>query len=174
VEDGGDGDDGGKVMEFADEMECLSSETFSRLVRSSDKRIKMSKAIRPEHLKLLRPLEAELKQAVKLQEAQAAEVAMKAIQKLLIPYGANHYRLLECRLWYFESQFDANHITNAESGFQGIATRAREGTRLSLEALFFLGLCYLRQKRIPDAKTKFRLVFAKLNEITSSDTNSSL
>ena len=47
----------------------------------------MSKIIRPEHLKLLRPLEAELKQAVKLQEPQAAEAAMKAIQTLLTPYG---------------------------------------------------------------------------------------
>lgn len=131
---------------------------------------KMSKAIRPEHLKQLRPLEAELKQAVKLQEPEAAEAAMKAIQTLLAPYGSNHHRLLECRLWYFESQFDANHIFNAEAGFQGIATRAGAGTRLSLEALFFLGLCYLRQKRIPDAKTKFRKVFAKLNEITSSET----
>lgn len=130
----------------------------------------MTKAIRPEHLKLLRPLEAELKQAVKLQEPQAAEAAMKAIQKLLTPYGVNHHRLLECRLWYFESEFDANHISNAESGFQGIATRARDGTRLSLEALFFLGLCYLRQKKTADAKTKFRIVFAKLNEIPSPET----
>jgi hypothetical protein len=49
----------------------------------------MNKAIRPEHLKQLRPLEAELKQAVKLQEPQAAEAAMKAIQVLLTPYGSN-------------------------------------------------------------------------------------
>ncbi len=130
----------------------------------------MNKAIRSEHLKQLRPLEAELKQAVKLQEPQAAEAAMKAIQVLLTPYGSNHHRLLECRLWYFESQFDANHISNAESGFQGIVTRARDGTRLSVEALFFLGLCYLRQKKIIEAKTKFRIVFAKLNEISSPET----
>lgn len=114
----------------------------------------MSKALRPEHLKQLRPLETELKQAVKLQEPQTAEAAMKAIQVLLTPYGSTHHRLLECRLWYFESQFDANYLSNAESGFQGIATRARDGTRLSLEALFFLGLCYLRQKRTPEAKGK--------------------
>lgn len=132
--------------------------------------IKMGKAIQSDHLKQLRPLEAQLTQAVKLQEPQAAEAAMKAIQKLLSVYGSNHHRLLECRLWYFESQFDANHISVAESGFQGIATRARDGTRLSLEATFFLGLCYLRQKRIPDAKAKFRIVFAKLNEIPSAET----
>jgi hypothetical protein len=95
---------------------------------------------------------------------------MTAIQKLLTPYGSNHHRLLECRLWYFESQFDANHISNAESGFQGIATRARDGTRLFLEASFFLGLCYLRQKRTPEAKKKFRIVFTKLNEIQSPET----
>jgi hypothetical protein len=119
----------------------------------------MSKAIQREHLRRLRPLETELKQAVKLQEPQVAEAAMKAIQELLTPYGTNHHRLLENRLWYFESQFDANHISHAESGFQGIATRARDGTRLSVEALFFLGLCYLRRKRIPEAKAKFRIVF---------------
>jgi len=51
----------------------------------------MSKAIQPEHLKQLRPLQAQLKQAVKLQEPQAAESAMKAIQKLLTPYGRSVY-----------------------------------------------------------------------------------
>jgi hypothetical protein len=40
------------------------------------KRNYMSKAIRPEHLKQLRPLETELKQAVKLQEPEAAEPAI--------------------------------------------------------------------------------------------------
>lgn len=130
----------------------------------------MGKTIQSDHLKLLRPLEAQLKQAVKLQEPQAAEAAMLSIQRLLNPYGANHHRLLECRLWYFESQFDAKHISVAESGFQGIATRARDGTRLSLEATFFLGLCYLRQKRIPEAKKKFEIVFAGLNKISSAET----
>ncbi len=130
----------------------------------------MSKAIRSEHLKLLRPLEAELKRAVKAQEAPAAEVAMKAIQQLLEPYGSSHHRLLECRLWYFESQFDANHLATAESGFQGITKRAREGSRLFLEASFFLALCHLRQKRTAEAKPLIRKVLARFNKIQSPDT----
>jgi hypothetical protein len=132
--------------------------------------LEMSKAIRPEHLELLRPLEVELKRAVKAQEAPAAEAAMSSIQKLLEQYGASHHRLLECRLWYFESQFDANHITTAESGFLGISKRAREGSRLFLEASFFLALCHLRQKRKSEAKQLIRKVLGGLNKIPSPDT----
>jgi hypothetical protein len=130
----------------------------------------MSKAIQQEHLKQLRPLEAKLKQAVKLQDAPAAETVMQAIQNLLAPYGSGHHRLLECRLWYFESQFDANHIAVAESGFKGITSRAGAGSRLRLEASFFLGLCYLRQKQVAKAKIEFHVVFAQLNNISSADT----
>jgi hypothetical protein len=130
----------------------------------------MGRAIAKKHLKQLQPLEAELKRLVKLHQEDAAELVFTQIQKLLQPYGVNHPRLLECRLWYFESQFDANHIANAESGFTGIVARASRSSRLRVEALMFLGLCYLRQKRTRDAKAKFKEVFQQLDKIKSTQT----
>jgi hypothetical protein len=134
----------------------------------------MPRAIRPEHLKQLRPLEDQLKKSVKGHDLEAAERAMEEIIRLLAPYGPAHHRLLECRLWYFEAMFDANHITVAESGFQGIVQRAPKTSRLFIEGSFFLALCFLRQKRLKEAKPLFRIVFQNLNTISSSETRNFL
>lgn len=138
---------------------------FGRTLKSSS----MSRAIRPEHLEELRPLEEKLKRAQNTGCVSEAEEAMKAIQRLLNPYG-NHHRLLECRLWYFETLLDANQTAFAESGFSGIRQKTNRRTRLYLEATFFLAVCYLRQKKIPLAKTFIREVLAELNKEQSPDT----
>lgn len=130
----------------------------------------MRKRISAEHLEQLRPVEDALKEAVLRQDSAAATTAMQTIQTILSPYGPKHYRILECRLWYFESVFDANDIATAESGFSGIAQRASPESALFIEASFFLALCLLRQKRIPEAKARLRLVFERLNTITSAET----
>src|SRR4051812_44161865 len=107
--------------------------------------------IRPEHLKRLRPLEAKLKAAVRAGSVSNATALMHEIQDLLSPYG-HHSRLLECRLWYFESVLNANQVSIAESGFQGINKRANKGSRLYLESSFFVAVCLLRQKKVREAK----------------------
>jgi hypothetical protein len=129
----------------------------------------MSKAILPEHLERLRPLEEKLRRAQSTGSVSDAKDAMRAIQQLLKPYG-NHHRLLECRLWYFETLLDANQTIIAESGFSGIRQKANKKTRLYLEATFFLSVCYLRQKQIQLAKTFLREVLAELNKEESSET----
>jgi hypothetical protein len=64
----------------------------------------VKKAINREHLEQLKPLESQLKQETKRGDIEAAANTMKAIIKLLSPYGNNHHRLLESKLWYFECQ----------------------------------------------------------------------
>jgi len=88
---------------------------------------------------------------------------------IAVPYGADHHRLLECRLWYFESVFDANDITTAESGFHGIAQRASAGSALFVEASFFIALCIFGRNEFR-RQGRFRVVFEQLNTITSAQT----
>lgn len=94
---------------------------------------------------------------------------MNKIKALLKPYG-DHHRLLECKLWYFETLLDANQPIIAESGFGGILQKAGKDTRLYVEASFFLGICLLRQKKIAKAKALLRRVLKELNKIQSPDT----
>jgi hypothetical protein len=129
----------------------------------------MSAAIRPEHLKELHGLELKLKIAARVGNLPGAEEAMREIKTLLKSYG-DHHRLLECKLWFFETLLDANQPDVAESGFEGIRQKAGKGTRLYIEASFFLGICLLRQKKIAKAKELLRRVLKELNKIQSPDT----
>jgi hypothetical protein len=73
-------------------------------------------------------------------------------------------------LWYFETLLDTNQTANAEAGFYGIRNKANKQTRLYLEASFFLAICYLRQKRIREAKPLLRGVLAGLNKEQTAPT----
>jgi hypothetical protein len=65
---------------------------------------------------------------------------------------------------------DANNTALAESGFHGIRRKAHKKKRLRIEATFFLGICYLRQKKLQEAKTVLRIVLSALNQEKSSKT----
>jgi hypothetical protein len=123
----------------------------------------MADPISSEVLARLRPLEKQLKFAQKCGSVEDAELAMQEIQNLLKSYK-DHHRLLECKLWYFETLLDANHTAVAESGFVSIRRKAARNTRLYLESTFFLSVCFLRQKRINEAKPLFKEVLIALNK----------
>lgn len=128
------------------------------------------KPISRNHLAALRPLERTLKQACSQHDGVQAESALKEIHALLAGYGVRHPRMLEARLWYFESLLDTNHVAVAESGFISIREKARAGGRLRIEATFLLSVALLRQKKISEAKANFRSVLKDLNKISSPDT----
>lgn len=89
---------------------------------------------------------------------------------MLTDYGVRHPRMLECRLWYFESVLDSNHAAVAESGFVSISQKAAAGSRLRIEARFLLAVALLRQRKIAEAKAHFRSVLKDLNKISSANT----
>ena len=126
----------------------------------------MSLPIPKEILPRLRELEAELQVAVKRGRLEEAKRAVHNIQGLF-PNDRRHHRLLRAKLWAFEACLDANELSLAETGFIGIRKLASDQTRLYLEATAFLGICYLRQKRIEKAKPLVRETIRKARNIKS-------
>ncbi|MFZ1220227.1 MAG: hypothetical protein WAO00_13110 [Chthoniobacterales bacterium] len=128
------------------------------------------KPISRSHLASLRPLERTLKDACTRHDIVQAEATLKEIHALLADYGVKHPRMLEARLWYFESLLDSNHVSVAESGFVSIREKSPVGGRLRIEATFLLSVALLRQRKTSDAKAHFRSVLKNLNKISSSKT----
>jgi hypothetical protein len=121
------------------------------------------------HLAALRPLEAELKNAVALGEPEAAIEAAAKIQSLF-DFDRSHHRLLRAKLWAFEACVDANRLSYAERGLIGINKLAGTKTRLALEAGALLAVVLLRQKKSNEAKRLIREVIANINNIKSDRT----
>ncbi|MEX2515940.1 MAG: hypothetical protein WD572_03370 [Gammaproteobacteria bacterium] len=117
----------------------------------------------------LRPLEGALQSAVRSGQAETAIEIATQIQSLF-PNDRQHHRLLRAKLWAFEACLDANRITYAANGFIGIRKLSGHTTRLYLEASSLLAVCYLRQKKIPDAKKLISSVVKSINNITSDRT----
>lgn len=122
-----------------------------------------------EQLKALRPLEGKLKAAVRSASTETAVEIAGQIQSLF-PNDRKHHRLLRAKLWAFEACLDANRLNYAESGFVGIRKLSGNTTRLYLESSSLLAVCYLRNKKVTEAKRLIREVVGKLNNISSDRT----
>lgn len=116
----------------------------------------------------LRPLEERLKSAVANGSVETAIELTIEIQSLFD--DRKHHRLLKAKLWAFEAALDANRLDYAVRGFIGVRELSSKGTRINLEATSLLAICYLRQKKIPDAKRLIRSVVKNINSITSDRT----
>jgi hypothetical protein len=123
----------------------------------------------PSQLQLLRPLEIELQEAVKLGESETAIELASQIQTLFSS-DRHHHRLLRAKLWAFESCLNDNRTPFAESGFIGIRSFSSPSTRLYVEATALLAICMLRQKKIAEAKNLIKDAIGKINNITSDQT----
>jgi hypothetical protein len=118
----------------------------------------------------LKPLEIELKNAVRSGDTdKAIEIATK-IQGLFPNEWRTHHRLLRAKLWAFESCLDANRISYAQRGFIGIRKLSASNTRLYLEASSLLAVCHLRSKDTSSAKFLIKEVIEKINNIGSETT----
>ncbi|MDB6013961.1 MAG: hypothetical protein JWL65_6211 [Gammaproteobacteria bacterium] len=120
-------------------------------------------------LTALRQLETKLLKAVR---TGANERAIEIASEIQTLFGSDrrHPRLLRAKLWTFESCLDAQRLTFAESGLVGVRGLAGLKTRLHLEASSLLAVCYLRQKRVTDAKRLIREVINNIDNINSSRT----
>jgi len=120
-------------------------------------------------LTALRPLEAQLREAVAQAESEkAVEIAGKI--QALFPDDRKHHRLLRAKLWAFEACVDANRLSYAETGLIGVRKLASPSTRLYLEASALLAVALLRQKKIADSKKIIREVISNINNIASDRT----
>lgn len=128
-----------------------------------------AKKLTDDQLAALRPLERRLKEAVRAGAPENA-VEIAAEIQTLFPHDRRHHRLLRAKLWAFEACMDANRLTYATNGFVGVRKLAGASTRLYLEASSLLAICYLRQKKISQAKRLIREVVGKINNITSDRT----
>lgn len=118
----------------------------------------------------IRPLEIELKHAVRSGDTdKAIELATK-IQGIFPNEWRKHHRLLRAKLWAFESCLDANRISYAQRGFIGIRKLSASNTRLYLEASSLLAVCHLRSKDTSAAKSLIKEVIEKINNISSERT----
>lgn len=120
----------------------------------------------------IRPLEEKLLVAVRAGATERAIEIATELQALYAP-DRRHPRLLRAKLWMFESCIDSQRLTYAEAGLTGIRKLANSRTRLHLEASSVLAVCYLRQKKIPDAKRLIREVIKNINNIDSARTRHS-
>lgn len=122
-----------------------------------------------KQLEQLRPLEAKLKASVRSASPEKAVEIAGQIQSLFAN-DRSHHRLLRAKLWAFEACLDANRITYAQNGFIGVRKLSGKTTRLYLEASSLLAVCYLRNKKIAEAKKIVKEVIEKVNNITSDRT----
>lgn len=126
----------------------------------------MSTKIPPKILPVLKKLENKLHAAVSSGHSELAIELATEIQVLFAP-DRRHHRLLQAKLWAFESCLDDNRLGYAETGFIGIRKIANDNTRLHLEASALLAVCFLRQKKPVKAKPLIREVIQSANNIRS-------
>jgi len=121
-------------------------------------------------LKKLKPLETELRHAVRSGDTDRAIEVATQIQELFPGEWRRHHRLLRAKLWAFESCLDANRLSYAQRGFIGIRKLSGSSTRLYLEASSLLAVCHLRSKNTQEAKSLIKEVIEKINNISSDRT----
>ncbi len=127
----------------------------------------MNTKLTPHQKSRLLPLEAQLQDHVKRGESKGAIEVATQIQ-ILFTNDRSHYRLLRAKVWCFEAAVDANDITYAEAGLTGIRAKAPRSSRIHLEASTLLAVCFLRRKKIPEAKAIIRDAVGSLKNITST------
>ncbi len=126
----------------------------------------MSTKIPPGILPELKRLENKLLAAVSSGHSELAIELATEVQVLFAP-DRRHHRLLQAKLWAFESCLDDNRLSYAETGFIGIRKIANFNTRIYLEATALLAVCFLRQKKTVKAKPLIREVIQNANNIRS-------
>jgi hypothetical protein len=114
----------------------------------------------------LKRLEARLQECVRSGKVELAIEITADIRGIFCDNLGNH-RLLKAKLWCFEAALVGNRVDYATQGMEGVRGRAKRGTKLYLEATVLLAVCYLRNKRLADAKPLIHYVLSRLNDIQS-------
>lgn len=105
-----------------------------------------------EDIARLAQLEPTLRNCVRRGDCELAEATATKIIRILQPLGQTA-RILQSKNWLYECALEAGHVEHAISGFISVRKRASRGTRIHIEATALLGICYIRKKQFPEAKT---------------------
>lgn len=116
----------------------------------------------------LKRLEGRLENCVRSGNVEIAIEITADIQSIFGDDLSNH-RLLKSKLWCFEAALVANRVDYASRGMVGVRMRAKRGTKIYLEATVLLAVCYLRLKRLDEAKPLIHEVLTRLNDIQSNE-----
>lgn len=115
----------------------------------------------------LAKLQPALRACVRSAKLAEAEIITKKIVGLLSSTG-HKTRILQCKNWLFECALEAGEIQYAISGFIGVRKLVSENTRTYVEATALLGICYVRDNKIEEAKKCLKEAFVSINKITSA------
>jgi hypothetical protein len=113
-------------------------------------------------------LEPELETACKSENFYKAKELVLEIQELLRPTG-HEVRLLRSKNRLFECAMEAGELEFAISGFLGVRQRARQSTRLYIEATALLAISYIRQRDLAHAQPLMAEVLAAKANIKSEE-----
>ncbi len=125
-------------------------------------------ALTEHQKKSLAQLEPILKQCVSSADFNKAKKITGKIQTLLRPTG-HETRLLQAKNWLYETALEANKVPFAKMGFEGTIQKSSPKTRLHLEALSLLAICYLRESNIEKARELIVKSVENINNIKSDE-----
>ncbi len=111
-------------------------------------------------------LEPQLKTCVRSANLSKAKEITAQLQIILRPTG-HETRLLQAKNWLYETAMEANNLSYAKRGFEGTIQKSNTSTRLHLEALALLAICYLREENLDKARKLIVKVVQNINNIKS-------
>ena len=112
-----------------------------------NKRLRLSE----EQKKALSKLEPVLRKCVASADLKRAKEIERKIQNLLEPTG-HETRHLQAKNWLYETALEAGELSYAKLGLEETIEKSSPTTRLHLEAVSLLAICYLRERDIEKAK----------------------
>ncbi|WCN15332.1 hypothetical protein GV054_21135 [Marinomonas mediterranea] len=113
-------------------------------------------------------LEPQLKSCVRSADLERAKRITGKIQNLLRPTG-HETRILQAKNWLYETAMEANSLTFAKMGFEGTIQKSNKNTRLHLEAISLLAICYLREANLDRSRDLIIKAVESINNIKSED-----
>ena len=104
-----------------------------------------------EQKKALSKLEPALRKCVASADLEKAKKIERKIQNLLEPTG-HETRHSQAKNWLYETALEAGELSYAKLGLKKTIEKSSPTTRLHLEAVSLLAICYLRERDIEKAR----------------------
>lgn len=110
--------------------------------------------------------EPKLIQSVKKGDYKSAKLYMEEIQNILRPRGYNS-RLMKDKNFFFEAALEAGEVDIAIMGLTGVKNKVSKTSRIYLESIALLAVCYIRKNEIIVAQRYANETIKKINNIKS-------
>lgn len=128
----------------------------------------MNKALTDKQKARLRVLEPKLDTTIKNRNYATAKDLVLDIQNILRPTG-HFVRLCQSKNKLFELAIELNDFESATSGLLSNKKVLKEGTRIYLETISLLAICYVRMQEIEKAKPHIKEVLTNSNSVIKSE-----